>query len=285
LDEAENRFMEALRKQPGLVEANFNLGCLFQEKREFEKALSFFKTVVSLKPHDVGTWLKMGSCAKSLGRSEDAIVFYKEAFRRKPNSLEAGAALSGLYLETGDANQAVEVILVSLVSHPDNVPLHLTLGLLLKDQEKFESALGQFNKVVQLDPEHALGFYHLGLCCMALGFVDQAEPFFAKAYKLDTSLTEAVLELGQLYEKKNDPDSAAMMYKQWIDATENRLWQLGPEIQSVFKDVCEKTALYLENSGNFTEAQTFRAKLGELEPPQTETAAPADYRVTLTIDD
>jgi tetratricopeptide (TPR) repeat protein len=116
LDEAENRLMDAIRRNPRLVEAHFNLGCLLQEKREFEKALSFFKETVNLKPHDVKTWIRMGFCAKSLERPDDALAFFKEAFRRKPNSLEAGAALSGLHVERGDAEQAAEVIRISLVS-------------------------------------------------------------------------------------------------------------------------------------------------------------------------
>ena len=290
--EAEKYFQISLLKDDNMVEAYFNLGCSFQERNDYEKALSFFKEVILREPDNALTYLKMGFCAQPLERIDDARVFFEEALRLQPDSLEAGAALSGLHVENEDYEKAEEVLRINLVSHPDEVPLHYALGLILKEQQKYESALAQFHEVVTLDENHPEGFYHLADCCGQLGFLKQAEPFFAKAYKLDETFSEAVFQLGNVYEGMKKMDTAVIMYRRWIDMVESNLWQLGEDMTETYKEKCKIIADYLEKNGSDEkEIDCYREKC-ELSGCDendhidigTDTAE-SDYRVSLQIDD
>ena len=290
--EAEENFQKSLSIDDNLVEAYYNLGCSLLERNDYEKALSFFKEVILREPDNAMTYLKMGFCAQSLERMNDARVFFEEALRLQPDSLEAGAALSGLYVENRDYEKAEEVLRVNLVSHPDEVPLHYSLGLILKEQQKYESALAQFNKVVTLDENHPEGFYHLADCCGQLGFLKQAVPFFAKAYKLDETFSEAVFQLGNVYEGMKKTDTAVIMYRRWIDMVENHLWQLGEDMVETYKEKCKIVADYLESNGSdkgdvvYYRKKSESSEYNENDHVDVNTdAAESDYRVSLQIDE
>ena len=290
--EAEENLQISLSKDENLVEAYFNLGCDYQEKSDYEKALSFFKEVILREPDNANAFLRMGTCAQYLGRAEDAVSFFNEALRLQPNSLEAGAALSSLYIEKKDYIQAEEVLRVNLVSHPDSLPLHYSLGLILKEQEKYEAALAQFNAVVTLDGNHAEGFYHLADCCVELGFLKQAEPFFAKAYKLDNTFSEAVFQLGTLNEKMKKMDTSVLMYRRWVDMVENETWQFDGAMTMIYREKCLIVANHLARQGdNEADVAFYREKFESASDPSSESfntatdTADKAYRVNLQIED
>ena len=291
LPEAEKCFRISLMKDNDLLEAYFNLGCLYEEKRDFEKALSFYKEVVLRQADDGETYLRMGGCARCLGREEDARAFWEEALRLQPNSLGAGARLAAFYVERREYARAEDVLRLCLVSYPEEVSLHFTFGLVLKEQKKFESALAQFNKVVSLDEKSAEGFYHLAECCVALELLEQAEPFFANAYKLDQAFSEPVLQLGMLYEKTEKMDSAVVMYRQWLEMVEDGVWRSDSKDRDVFKAVCSLAADYYVERDEVEQAAFFKEKaalIGEegREGKGVESEAEEkDYRVSLQVDD
>ncbi|MCK5145259.1 tetratricopeptide repeat protein [bacterium] len=271
---AERYFQEALSVNPDLTAAYFNLGLLFEERGEAGSALSFYKEVLRRQPQDIESLIRMGHCAQTLDRTDDALSFWEEVLRLAPQHPDAGNLVAVIYIERGMWQKAEDALRVSLVSHPQEVSLHFVLGVVLKEQEKWESALAAFNKVVTLDQEHADGFFHLGEVCLALDLVKQAEPFFANAYKLDPSNLEALHLLGFVYEKRKDKKSAVMMYEQWVERVEAELDDM--EI-SVFNRICAYVAKYWLKQGDGTKASLFDGKIHQ-EPED-------DFRVSLTIDD
>ena len=289
--EAEAYLLQSLEKDNDFIEAYFNLGCAYQVKSEFDKALSFYKEVITREPKNTDAYARMGACAQYLGREDDAQTFLWEALRLKPDSLEAATQLAGLHIEKKEYTHAEDVLRLSLVSHPEEVSLYFSLGLVLKEQGKFESALAQFNKVVQLDENNAEGFYHLADCCMALGLLKQAEPFFAKAYKLDQTFSEAVLQLGRVYEHMKNFDSAKLMYRHWLDMVEDEISAYDEDRRQEFKKTCAFLEEYHNRRGEDAEAAVYREKAKAVETEGAEAAETLfsskvdDYRVSLQIDD
>ena len=289
--EAEGYLLRCLEKDRDSVEAYYNLGYAYQAKSEFDKALSFYKEVVTREPKNANAYAMMGACAQYLGREDDALVFLGEALRLKPDSMEAATQLAALYIDKKEYPHAEDVLRLSLVSHSEEVTLYFSLGLVLKEQGKFESALAQFNKVVQLDENNAEGFYHLADCCMALGLLKQAEPFFAKAYKLDQTFSEAVLQLGRVYEQMKNDDSANLMYRHWLDMVEDEISVYDEARREEFKKTCTFVEAYHHRLGEDKEAAVYREKVKAMETVGAETTEASlsskgeDYRVSLQIDD
>jgi len=282
-EKAEQIFLACIHKNPEQTEAYFNLGRIYQNKQQFEKALSYYKAVVLEDSGDSVALYSMGQCARALGRLDDAVSFMHEAIRLEPGNLEIGVSLAGLYVEQKEYENAEDVLRVILVSHADVAPVHFSLGLILKEQGKYESALAQFTKVVQLDDSLVQGFYQLAETCVELGFVDQAEPFYAKASKLDPDFSDPVLKLAELAIGKSDEKKAALMYEHWIDMRSSYIEYSDEQEKKEYSEICRWMADLLSRQGREEEALEYSAKMNAA--VQEEVTQPDGFQVSLTIDD
>lgn len=285
-DDAEKNLIKCLEINKDVEEAYFNLGCLYQEKAEYEKALSYYKEVIERRHNDVETFLRMGVCAKNIGRNADAFVFYEEAFRLNPNSLETGAAYAGSLLEKGENERAEEVLQTNLVSFPENVQLIMSIGFIQKDLKKYESAMASFYKAVQVDPQNAQAFYHLADCCVELDLLDQAESFYANAFKIDNNLYQSVYSLAKLYEVQNKEEGKIASYNQWIHMVKSQLWNLDDTIKQEFVDVSNILIDYYQLNKKSNELNEIKDILASVEKILPESSQKQnDFEESLTIDD
>lgn len=273
IDEAERLFKQALAVDPEFLAAYFNLGMLYEERGDFQGALSFYKEVVTRQDRDMEAYVRMGHCAQALGRPEDALQFWEEVLRMAPHHPEAGNLVAAIYIERGEWARAEDALRVSLVSHPEEKELHFVLGLVLKEQQKWEAALAAFNKVVTLDKSHDQGFYHLGEVCLALDLVKQAEPFFAKAFKINPGNLDALRLLGRVYEMRKDAKSAVVMYSQWVERIDSVGSAESPAIRDQYRAICEFLAKYFEKKGDPSRAAEYQNRI---RTPEAD-----DFRVSL----
>jgi len=65
--EAVKAYRQALDLNRDLLEAHFNLGCLWLEQNKPGEAKAEFTTLTKLRPNDADAWLKLGSAQLRLG--------------------------------------------------------------------------------------------------------------------------------------------------------------------------------------------------------------------------
>lgn len=219
--QAEKYFLNAVKTDPNLSEAFFNLGWVYQKKGDYNSALAFYKESLSESVDDGEIYEKMGDCCMALENHQDALAFFDAALQLAPDSVHAALNLAKIHLMNNAADKAQEVLKLALVSNPNEPEIHLSLGAIQKESGNYEHALAHFHKVAMQDETNASAFNELGECCMALGLVKQAEPFFAKAAKLDETNLTPKLNLGKLYYKKHHYDQAAVILQQCLDDSKN----------------------------------------------------------------
>ena len=95
---------------------------------------------------------------------------------------------------------------------PENDPRALTLrvkmGMLLLRDNQDEQALGEFQKVLALDPDHALANEGAGTVYLKAGLLKEAEAHLNKALVADASLWKARHLMGVLHSRSNQNDLA-----------------------------------------------------------------------------
>jgi len=221
--QAEKYFIRAVKEDPKMSEGFYNLGWIYQRKGDYNSALAFYKESLVERGDDGEIYEGMGDCCLSLEKYDDALAFFDAALQLCPDSIHAALNLAKIYLMKNAPDKAQDVLNLALISNPNAPELHFSLGAIQKETGNYEHALAHFHKVVMQDETNAIAFNELGECCLALGLAKQAEPFFAKAAKLDETNLKPKLNLGKLYYKKRRYDQAAVILQQWLDDSRDQI--------------------------------------------------------------
>ena len=62
---------------------------LYNLSREYEKAVTAFRTSLQIQPKDYSLWNKLGATLANSSHSADAITAYQRALELKPNYMRA----------------------------------------------------------------------------------------------------------------------------------------------------------------------------------------------------
>lgn len=103
---AEEEFRAALKRQPGLLEARYGLGCTYIQQQRYREGITTLKEVVKAMPQNGVAYYNLGMAYIAVGNLDDAQDVLKTALQFKPAMKEIHFNLSNVFLEKGDAKQA-----------------------------------------------------------------------------------------------------------------------------------------------------------------------------------
>jgi len=153
--EAQIEFQKALSEDKQCVEAHHNLGLIYERRNEPHRALKHYERVVRLEPQHFGALNQLGIVYGKLGRTVEAIKTFIQAIRIKPDYVEAYANLAMLYFNGGRYPEAITACERALKIKPDYAYTHYVLGLIYVDLRCKETALSEYQLMMDIDP--ALG--------------------------------------------------------------------------------------------------------------------------------
>ena len=112
-------------------QCRLNLGMLFKERGELEKALEQYQFVIDSNPKNVLALGSLGDCLMTLERYDEAIKVYKKALK---------------FLPEGD----------------ERLNIQNDLGVCYFKKEELEKAVAEFKSVLKKNPDHVNAIYNLG---------------------------------------------------------------------------------------------------------------------------
>ncbi|ABK45476.1 sulfotransferase [Magnetococcus marinus MC-1] len=116
----------------------------------------------------------------------------------------------------GALNEAEAAYKTELLQDPDDAEGHHLLGLLLYQQQRHAEARPHLARVSALRPQSAYHHYHCGLVDMALQDFAAATTCFQKALQYKPDYTDALLNLGVVYQQQGKPQAAEQAWLQAI---------------------------------------------------------------------
>ena len=78
-----------LPSHPLFLDLQAALGVLHNLSRNYEAAVTAFRTALQIRPNDYSLWNKLGATLANSARSADAISAYQRALDLKPNYMRA----------------------------------------------------------------------------------------------------------------------------------------------------------------------------------------------------
>ncbi|MFT3866869.1 MAG: tetratricopeptide repeat protein [Nibricoccus sp.] len=177
-------YEDTLAKNPDCWLARNNLGQIFTDKGELEKAIPYFQRALQLRPEFAEAENNLGYALRQLGRVGEAIPHFERAIALQPKYAQAHNNLGLAYVLLGDRERAIACFHDATRSHPRFPTAHFNLGLTLAQIGKTQEALLQFQRALQLDPAHASSELNWAIGLMQLGRFPEAIAHFEKAIQL-----------------------------------------------------------------------------------------------------
>ncbi|MBN1650074.1 MAG: tetratricopeptide repeat protein [Bacteroidales bacterium] len=93
INEVITLYKQIIENSPNNTQANYRLGLIYYEQKEYITAFNYFQKVVQLYPFDYDSLLMLAWTQLKLGRNRDAKVLFQKVLMYSPND---ASALEGL---------------------------------------------------------------------------------------------------------------------------------------------------------------------------------------------
>ncbi|MBI2037748.1 MAG: tetratricopeptide repeat protein [Candidatus Magasanikbacteria bacterium] len=119
-DQAEERFITAIKNDPKSTSAYRGLGDTYLAKNSVEEARQTYQFLIKMEPDDDNVLVKLAEIAESQGDLEEAIEYYQRAVLVNDSFSPRFYHLSELLLKVGQPQVAKESILQAVELEPQN---------------------------------------------------------------------------------------------------------------------------------------------------------------------
>ncbi|MFG1183388.1 MULTISPECIES: tetratricopeptide repeat protein [Xanthobacter] len=125
------------------------------------------------------------------GRLDQAIPIYRAILRDAPNSFEVARLLTLALLQSGRSKEAHAVARKARDGHKSNPHAQLIMGAVYQAEEKWDRALGAFEKSAELDPGLSEAHYLAANTLARLDRLEEAVARYDRVLEIDAKSVEA----------------------------------------------------------------------------------------------
>jgi tetratricopeptide (TPR) repeat protein len=148
-------YSQALRLNRELLEARFNLGCVWLEQNRPDAARTEFIAYTLRRPDSGEGFLHLGKAQMRLRDVAGAEKSFREALRLDARDVEVMNALGMLTVQQGKLRDAAELFTKAVKQQPDFRPALLNLGTVLNQLNDRPEALRRYREYLALQPREA----------------------------------------------------------------------------------------------------------------------------------
>ena len=249
LADAAKAYEKLTQLDPKTAEVQAKLGLIYYQQGRFAEAVPAFRQALKLKPGLPNVDILLAMCHSELGRYAEALPALEKGFRHPPDAdvrRSIGLQLQRSYVGLQHHHQAAEVALelsrlypedpevlyhtgrlygdfayltmqkLSRVA-PDSVWIHQAAGEAHESQGHDDLAIGEYRKVLSMDPGRPGIHFRLGrvLLARAQGARSQDEALkeFEQELQLDSTSATAAYEAGEIHRKIGQLDKAQNYFR------------------------------------------------------------------------
>lgn len=217
----DSRFAQAYA---GLCETHLGAYAFARDPASYEQAELACNRALTL---DQGLWevhLSLGKLYRTNGRYEDAILELETASRQQPNSVEAYLELARTYFKLNKHDLAEDNFRRAQKVESGYWGVHRAYGNFLYELSRFEEAIAEHTKVIELVPDSGVGYDNLGNTYLAMGELDEAEKVF-NASPLPSRWT--FMNRGLVYYYRGEFEKSAEDQQRAINLAPDLHWTTG----------------------------------------------------------
>jgi tetratricopeptide (TPR) repeat protein len=313
------------------IESRMRLGATLYARREYRKALEVYKSLAKLLPQNSDVFKILYNAAAALGDNLQAATYLKKYCKLLPRDAEAWKRLGDLYydmksfdealvafrkataldpalkgvykryaelaLSHGTREEATGALTNATGTGEADAAMCAQLGSLLEKKGAYTRAITYYGMALQMDPHGAGTTSALARCQIHAGKAADALVSLRTAVAANPDAVDEYKLIGDLYRKRNQPDSAAAAYKLFLrKSPHDTAAAMAVARQAIAGKDCATALSYLAQIDDaeagsasycFVRGQAFHcakdyaAAIRSLEKARAAPGAPKDRRTTL----
>jgi protein O-mannosyl-transferase len=204
---------------PDSPRMHYNLGVLYKQRGEYEKALAELRQAEQLRTavapqKDTLISLMLAETLVKLGRVSEAGNYYNLVLARMPTHPVALHDMARIALKDGDVNTAVGLLQECMRANPAYQPAYYELGRICLERGSPANAKKLLTVAVQMFPEDSLAHNLLGVMYRQAGDTASALREFELAHRYNPGEPSFMLNLAFLLRSVGQTDQAIAWYQQ-----------------------------------------------------------------------
>ena len=227
-EKARKAFREALARQPDFAEALTNMGNLELEAGKPHLARDQYLRALEIDPRQAPAQLNLGRALIQLGDPDRASQLFQELADTPGSALRADAheALGRLHAQSGDHQKAVRDYRRAVALREEFLTARNNLATSLLALGQPQQALDELIRSRDSNPDDALTWTNLGHALVALNRLQDAKDAYEQALEIDDSLIDTKYNYALCAERFGNYPYAMVEYERVVelDPTHARAW-------------------------------------------------------------
>lgn len=202
LDEADERFEAALKRDPSDALTYQLLGMVSEARELWNDAIAYYQRALDLDPSKIGLEVGIGDVHRDRGETEAALERYQRALNVFENPAWVYNQRGRLYERLGQVELALDDYQRAVALEPGNGWYHVSLGDLWLETGEALRAVAEYERALASTPEYGGYTWYLtrrGSAYRLAGEADQAIAAYEQGLALDPTLVAVRLWLSDLY--------------------------------------------------------------------------------------
>ncbi len=252
-DKARQELDFITRTYPKNAEAQYQIGYLAFETKDFKQAAQVFGDLYKANPHDSRGLVGVTETMVAENRMNDAIRELQKALEREPQRADLQLFLANLFSRSAQYDEAIRIYQALSDKNPKSADMLLRLGEVHRRKGELNLAIDSFRRCSQAAPNDTNCLLALGMLISGTGKPEQAKPVYEQILKLQPDQPLALNNLAYIKaEEGADLDQALTLAQRarqkapnsseiadtlgWIYIKKN----LSEDAVRVFHDLVEK---------------------------------------------
>ena len=168
------------------AEHHYNTGMTLRKQRMIADAIPCFQRAVDIRPDFIQARYALGKAFWEMDDCESALKELQDVVRVQPDHADA-LNLIGLilYSPLGKIDLAERTLLIALRANPYHVDALVNLGNILAARGRFDEAIAQYRKAIELAPMKAGGYTNLGVLYQSMNKIEEANALYTAALTVE----------------------------------------------------------------------------------------------------
>ncbi len=190
---------DLIERNPSSQAAHVNLGRIYEQRRDFEKAIQMYRRSAELLPGDFVAYYNLGNAYRGAGEDRKAIIAYEKAIDIYPHKADMYNNLGNAYKEVGDPGKAIEQFEKAMSVDPGHPWAYNNIGVLYNQLGDNKKARFYYEKAISVDPGYADAYFNLAVQSYREGQYSAAVGYCDKAIKSGYAVPPPFLQMLEPY--------------------------------------------------------------------------------------